>query len=74
MYRALGKRGGEGGERRWKEGRGGGEGGREGGREERREGGRERYMYTWNKVRKKSDVIKQGSIHEEWLGNMFREP
>ena len=31
-------------------------------------------MYTWNKVRKKSDVIKQGSIHEEWLGNIFREP
>ena len=50
------------------------EGGREGGREERREGERERYMYTWNKVRKKSDVIKQGSIPEEWLGNIFREP
>ena len=31
-------------------------------------------MYTWNKVRKKSDVIKQGSIPEEWLGNIFREP
>ena len=38
MYRALGKRGGEGGERRWKEGRGGGEGGRERRKEGEREG------------------------------------
>ena len=74
MYRALGKRGGEGGG-----GGGGGEkmerrkgrGGREGGREGEKKGGRERYMYMWNKVRKKSDVIKQGSIHEEWLGNIL---
>ena len=74
MYRALGKRGGEGGGEKMERRKGRGEGGREGGREERREGGRERYMYTWNKVRKKSDVIKQGSIPEEWLGNIFREP
>ena len=34
------------------------EGGREGGREGEKEGGRERYMYMWSEVRKKSDVIK----------------
>ena len=39
MYRALGKRGGEGGERRWKEGRGG--------RERRKEGGREGEVHVY---------------------------